>query len=222
MYVNSNKVLEYVERHKLDKPIIAFDSEKEMNAEHEYVCMLTFDHLQTQSVKEQRAFANQFLGQYLSQRWWHSYEPYLLGMLDVFYTLGFVQHSNRKTYRKCKKLMVESERPEKHTDLLDTEKAQDMLQKLRQDCPDLHDSVRQSVARMWAAGCIPEEKSSKKPLTGSEKRKLKAMMPIDTKSLPRPQELPAQDYHGFIEISDKAPELPFVKGAAPVSISADK
>lgn len=219
MYVNSNKVLDYVERHKLDKPIIAFDGEKEMNAEHEYVCMLTFDHLQTQSVKEQRAFANQFLGQYLSQRWWHSYEPYLLGMLDVFYTLGFVQHTNRKTYRKCKKLMVESERPEKQTDLLDSEKAQDMLAKLRQDLPEMHDSIRQGIARMWAAGCIPEE--SKKPLTGSEKRRLKAMMPIDSKSLPKPKELPPQDFYGAIEISDTAPELPYARGAAPISLSAE-
>ena len=204
MHVNCGKVLDYVERHRLHKPMVIFDFQKEIMAEHEYVCMLSLNHLQTQSPKDQRDFANQFFQHYIARHWWDSYEPYFLGMLEVFQTLGLVQSNSRKTYRKCKKLMVASERPEKHTDLLDTEKAQDMLNKLRQDCPDLHDSVRQGVARMWAAGCIPEE--SKKPLTGSEKRKLKAMMPIDSKSLPKPKELPPQDYHGLIEISDKARE----------------
>ena len=220
MYVNCPKVLDYVETHRLHKPMVIFDFQKEINAEHEYVCMLSLDHLQTQSSKDQRSFANQFFQHYISRKWWDSYQPYLSGMLDVFQTLGLVQTTSNKTYRKSRKYMIDSERPQ-HLDLLDTEKAQNLLQKLRQDCPDLHDSVRQGVARLWAAGCIPEEKSSNKPLTGSEKRRLKAMMPIDSKSLPKPKELPPQDYHGLIEISDEAPDLPLAKGAGPISISAE-
>ena len=110
MYVNCPKVLDYVETHRLHKPMVIFDFQKEIHAEHEYVCMLSLDHLQTQSSKDQRSFANQFFQHYISRKWWDSYQPYLSGMLDVFQTLGLVQTTSNKTYRKSRKYMIDSER----------------------------------------------------------------------------------------------------------------
>ena len=218
-FADIDKVRDFMTPRMLDKFSFAFTPESEMllQSDYDHVIMTTLDWLQQQPTAQQKKFMQEFACSCLTCP---TFEYYVTGMMAGLSELNITLNNHKMKEIDCASRNEAKPRPEgvphakkeelKNEDLLYSEKGQDLLKKLREDCPDLPDYVRQGVARMYAAGCIPEEKRNNKPLTGAEKRRLKKFMPIVSKELPKPDTKPRTDYYGNIEVTDKPVEMPMI------------
>ena len=200
-FADIDKVRDFMTPRRLHKFLFTFTNESEalLRSDYDHVIMTTLDWLQQQPPAQQKKFMQEFACSCLTCP---TFEYYVTGMMAGLAELNITSNNNMKEDAKKEEVKTE--------DLLYSEKGQDLLKKLREDCPDLPDYVRQGVARMWVAGCIPEEKRNNKPLTGTEKRRLKKFMPIDLKELPKPDTKPRTDYYGNIEVTDNPVEMPMI------------
>ena len=200
----------FVKAKSLDQFPIAIgrESEQQLYSDFDHIVMCTMDWLQTLTTREQKAFMNDFMQGCLICG---SYEHYVTNMMAAFAELG-ISKISQCSRKDMKQIDDSNKQADCKEDLLYTEKAQDLLKKLREDCPDLPEYVRQGVARMWAAGCIPEGRPSK-PLTGAERRRLKKFMPIEHGSLPKPCVKPVTDFYGNITVTDKPLDMPMIAEA---------
>lgn len=199
MFVPCPLIRSYVVNHQLHKFNIPLTdaARQELEVEYDHVVMLSAGWLYRQKDNDQRKFLQQFLMSRIANP---AFEYYTSQMASLLSQLPRFQ-VQKKVYSGD--TMSNNEL----VDLLYTEKAQDLLAKLNQDLPDMPLTIKEGVARMWAAGVIPKDQDPKKPLTGSEKRKLKKYSTIDAKTMPKPVKTPDENIVGNVEINEKPAKL---------------